>query len=213
VNSALPGSLLSRTHNAIRRAKAYIYSRRSLEGGYCFYKSEYVDEPNLCDTYHAITALKLMGADELRTTELVRFVQQPRIFGVRYLYWYAFTLDRLGQASLIDRDRLSLIRNLSIASPPKEHSSVSEWLEDACRTVRLMRRFADVAENSRAVSFIKSLKSDGGYENSPNLMDTYVSPDHPFRARTAREYARHACLPRSKASAVVRVHLCQRLLD
>jgi hypothetical protein len=175
VNSPLPASLLSQARKAVAKAETYIHSRRSREEGYCFYKSEYVDEPNLCDTYHAVAALRLIGAGEPRTAEIVQFVEQCRIFGVNYLYWYAFTLDCLGRASSVDPDRLSLIRSLTIAPPPEEHRLVSEWLEDACKTVRLMRRFAEIPKDSHAVGFITSLKAEGGYGDPPSLIDTYVS--------------------------------------
>jgi hypothetical protein len=175
MNSILPTSLLSKAHEAVAKAEAYIASRRSSDGGYCFYKSEFVDEPNLCDTYHAVATLRVIGTEVPRVTEVARFVKQSRLYGIKYLYWYAFTLDCLGRASLIEPDRLSLIHNLAIAPPPKQNFSVREWLEDTCKTVLLMRRFAEISDNRPVTDFINGLKSEGGYGHPPNMIDTYES--------------------------------------
>jgi hypothetical protein len=95
----LPAYLLVEVQSAMAKAETYIRSRQSPEGGFCFYKSDYVDKPNLYDTYHAIAALSLLGAEVPSTDLVVQFVDRCWLLGLNYLYWYAFTLDCLGQAS------------------------------------------------------------------------------------------------------------------
>ena len=41
---------------ALRRAVEYLDSRRCRDGGYCFYRTDYVEEPSVHDTYHALAA-------------------------------------------------------------------------------------------------------------------------------------------------------------
>lgn len=105
----------------------------------------------------------------------MRFIAQCRIFGARYLCWYAFTLERLGRTSFINADRLPLIRSLTIAAPPQERGSVNEWLGDAYKAVRLIKPFASVPGSLHVVRFIGDLRRDGSYGDPPNLIDTYVS--------------------------------------
>lgn len=44
---------------ALMRASKYLLGRQSSNGGFCFYRSKYVDEPNLFDTYHAVSCADL----------------------------------------------------------------------------------------------------------------------------------------------------------
>jgi hypothetical protein len=39
----------------------YLLGRQSPTGGFCFYRSEYLDEANLFDTWHAVAALALLN--------------------------------------------------------------------------------------------------------------------------------------------------------
>jgi len=42
-------------------AVAYLASRQSPSGGFCFYRTEFLDQPNLADTYCAVRGLMLLG--------------------------------------------------------------------------------------------------------------------------------------------------------
>ena len=63
MTNALSVPLTSRARQAVAEATAYLRGRQSYNGGFCFYRFEYLDEPNLRDTYHAIAALTLLGAE------------------------------------------------------------------------------------------------------------------------------------------------------
>jgi hypothetical protein len=167
---------VSELRKAVVRAESYIRSRQSDNGGFCFYRADYVDEPNLHDTYYAVAALKLLGAEVARKDRLVQFVDRFPLWGLNYLYHYAFTLDLLGQARLIDKDRLARIHSLTIAAPRALRSGQTRaWLEDALMTLQLRRRFAEIAEYPEVVHLINSLNRGGGYGDKPNLWDTYLS--------------------------------------
>jgi hypothetical protein len=176
VNDSLPAPLLLEARNAVARAAAYLRGRQSVSGGFCFYKSEYVDEPNVYDTYHAVAALTLLRSDVPRGDELVEFLDGVPLFGPTYLYYYAFTLDLLGRTARIDAQRLTRIRELTIRVPRAGDRVVtSRWLENALKTIRLTRRFANRRTYPGLVDFIDGLKADGGYGDKPNLWDTYLS--------------------------------------
>jgi hypothetical protein len=173
---SVPPSLVSELRKAVARAEGYIRSRQSDNGGFCFYRTDYVDEPNLHDTYYAVAALKLLGAEVARKDRLVQFVDGFPLWGLNYLYHYAFTLDLLGQDRIIDKDRLARIHSLTIAAPQALRSGQTRaWLEDALMTLQLRRRFAEIAEYPEVAHLINSLNRGGGYGAKPNLWDTYLS--------------------------------------
>jgi hypothetical protein len=160
----LPATLLARARTAVAKAKAYIESRQSTSGGFCFYRSEYVDEPNLHDTYHAVAALTLLRAEVPRAGELARFLDEFSLLGSGYYYYYAL---------LIDAARLARIGELAVTPPPSGARIVtSGWLQGVLRTIRLKRRFAGLRALPQVADFINSLKADGGYGDKPNLCDT-----------------------------------------
>lgn len=115
---ALDHDLWARAAVATAKARSYLLGRQSDNGGFCFYRSEHIDEPNLHDTYHAVmAALALLGADVPRVDALARFLDRFPLYGPGYYYYYAFALDLLRRATLIDAPRLEQIRNLPIVAP------------------------------------------------------------------------------------------------
>lgn len=170
---ALSARLVGRARAAISRAESYIRSRQSKNGGFCFYKCAYVDEPNLHDTYHAVLALTLLGTGVPRSGELLQFLDRFPVSGHAQLYYYAFTLDSLGRASLIGPHRLAMIRNMAVTLPRGAAlPTASGWLESILWKIRLQRRFAETLHYSEVVAFIERLRTEGGYGDPPNLLDT-----------------------------------------
>ena len=49
-NGILPSPFLAEVSKCVAKARTYILSRQSDEGGFCFYRAEGVDEPGLRDT-------------------------------------------------------------------------------------------------------------------------------------------------------------------
>jgi len=142
MSAAPPSGLLSRCNDAVERAAAYIRTRQSPSGGFCFYRYRGIDEPNLGDTYCAVAALRLFGIEVPNARKTAGFAAQARIFGLTYLYFCSFILDRLGLGSRISEETLAAIRSLSITVPASAGSiDTSGWLESMRKTIRLQQRF------------------------------------------------------------------------
>jgi hypothetical protein len=174
VESLLPASLLTKIGEALAGAETYIRGRQSAEGGFCFYRSTFVDEPFLGDTYYAISALRLLGVEVPRAADAAEFVSRASLFGLNYLYFYAFSLDLLGYASLIRPEPLASIRELGVAAPDAQAGvPTGEWLENTRKTVQLQKRFAGSLDHSNVVRYLRNMKRNGGFGNAPNLVDTH----------------------------------------
>jgi hypothetical protein len=140
--AAPPSGLVSRCNDAVARAAAYIRTRQSPSGGFCFYRYGGIDEPNLGDTYYAVAALRLFGIEIPNARKTATFAAQARIFGLTYLYFCCFTLDHLGLASRISEETLAAIRSLVITVPAGASSiDTSGWLESTRKGIRLQQRF------------------------------------------------------------------------
>jgi hypothetical protein len=161
----------------VKRAESYIHSRQSSRGGFCFYRTEYVDEPNLHDTYYAVAALTLWGLAIPRRDELLRFVDRFPIWGLSYLYHYALTLDLLGQAALVNKERLEQIRRLTIpAAPPQGSGRVRAWLENTLMSLELKQRLVKLPGHSAIAGFVSTLEDEGGgFGDKANLWDTFLA--------------------------------------
>lgn len=169
-------SLVGRAREAAARAAAYLVGRQSYSAGFCFYKSDHVDEPNLHDTYHAVAALRLLGSSVPRLGELARFLDRARLSAPSHYFYYAFTLELIGCERRIDLRHRAAIRALRVDAPPDEvRGSVTGWLESILRIVRLLRRFAGLPELPHVVRFVRGLCREGGYGAKPNLRDTWLA--------------------------------------
>jgi len=197
MSSVPPASLVSKCSDAVALAAAYVRTRQSPSGGFCFYRYGGVDEPNLGDTYYAVAALRLFGIDVPNARKTADFVSQARIFGLTYLYFCAFTLEHLGLASGISEETLAAIRSLSIAVPENTGSvDTSGWLESVRKTIRLQQRFtpmppagaarhdkqagnpgsgASDSRYARVAGLITDLMKRGGFGVRSNLWDTCLA--------------------------------------
>ena len=200
VSAVPPASLVSRCSDAVARAAAYIRSRQSPSGGFCFYRYGSVDEPSLGDTYYAVAALRLFGIQAPNAAKTADFVTEARTFGLTYLYFSALTLDHLGLGSRISAETSEGIGNLPITMPGTTDSvDASGWLESLRKTLRLQQRFAPAALDRAArteklaamlapsaarsqedryaqvAGFIAGLMNRGGFGVRTNLWDTYLA--------------------------------------
>lgn len=199
MSSAPPTTLVSRCSDAVARAAAYIRTRQSPSGGFCFYRYGGIDEPNLGDTYYAVAGLRLFGIEVPNARKTADFVSQARIFGLTYLYFCAFTLEHLGLASRISEEALAAIRSLSITVPEDAGSvDTSGWLESVRKTIRLQQRFAPTGQDraaqgekpaamlapraarsenryAQAATFVADLMLRGGFGVRTNLWDTSLA--------------------------------------
>jgi len=160
---APPDTLFSRTPQAVAKAVAYLCRKQSYNGGFCFYKYRYLDQPNLRDTYHAVATLKLSGAPVPRADEVAQYLNGTDMFDVSGLCYYAFALDYLGCASLIRPAQLERIRALPLnVLGAVGRVPVDRWLKRTLQTLQLKYRFADLPEGEVIIREIVSLKRQGG---------------------------------------------------
>jgi hypothetical protein len=174
---SLPDRLIARTRTSIVKAVAYLCRKQSYNGAFCFYRYEHADHPNLRDTYRAIAALRLAGAEIPRADELLQYLNGLELCDLSALFHYAFSLERLGGSALIREPvrlqigRLPLKRPDDIVRIPSER-----WLESTLQTVLLQQSFAGLTANAEVVRAIGELKGkEGGYGDNANLWDTYLS--------------------------------------
>ena len=64
----------TRLPGALAQAHAYLMGRQCANGGFSFYRSEFLEEPNPHDTWHALAALCLLGTEAPRREDIIRFV-------------------------------------------------------------------------------------------------------------------------------------------
>ena len=63
---------------ALARARAYLLGRQCANGGFSFYRGEYLEEPNTHDTWHALAAMRMLGTPPPgRETSFVSSLANP----------------------------------------------------------------------------------------------------------------------------------------
>jgi hypothetical protein len=183
----------------VARAAAYIRTRQSPSGGFCFYRDSSVDEPSLGDTYYAVAALRLFDIKVPNAGKTADFVTEARTSGLTYLYFSALTLDHLGLDSRISVETFESIGNLPITVPETATPvDTSGWLESVRKTLRLQQQFTptaldEVAQTKKpgamlvpraarskerctqVAAFIADLMNRGGFGVRNNLWDTYLA--------------------------------------
>lgn len=133
--------------SVVAHALAYLHSKQSDNGGFCFFKFEHLDRPNLRE--------KKDDTDGI--------------------FYFARTMQTLKID--LDRSDLARIRALILpARIPGAHQDTDRWLERMYRTLDLQRRFLPtVQERTTAHHLIEDLAYDGGYGETPNLRETALS--------------------------------------
>jgi hypothetical protein len=105
-----------------------------------------VEEPSLGDTYCAISALRLLNAEIPNPRKTVEFLTQSRLFGVTYLYFYMFTLDRLCPTLRMSPQTIEQVD--SIAPDARYRPEMSDWLESTRKALRLKRHLRPLPDPS-----------------------------------------------------------------
>lgn len=174
----------------------YLRERQSPGGGFCFYRSEYLDEPNISDSYHAVRTLHLLGA-EVRAQDALRELAQSFLHSPHALArYYAVLLLRT-----LDPDfRPSAQWCAQVAAwpfpalPASDSPGLSNWLEQARILARLKSLFADAAELAEPLRGLRQLEHpEGGFGKPPNLWDSWLALDMLRRGEAAG-----VCLPRTR---------------
>jgi hypothetical protein len=162
----------SKVDESAALAEAYLLSRQSTNGGFCFYRSEFSDEPNLSDTYHAVAALMLLHGNVPRAHRVVDFVRSFESLEFNAFYFQERTLDLLGLSPRLSQRRLGNIRRQRCALPVRRIGPLTGWLARADRMIRLQHCFGVLQEHADLKRFVRSLRCQGGYGQKPNLQDT-----------------------------------------
>lgn len=174
----LPSPLITRINESRQRVRNYLLGRESPSGGFCFYRTDYLDEPSLFDTWHATAALGLLGGLPAHQEALANFVcGQPPSGQLYELFYRTFTLDILNKA---DPDH-TLVKKMVDALPlnlsgPTQHSALSGQLERLLLTFRLKAYFGLTFITEEITQIIFGFEHlNGGFGTPPNLLDTRLT--------------------------------------
>lgn len=161
-----------------QRALAYLRGKQSPEGGFCFYRTAGVEEPNLADTYHAVRTFRLLETapphqDQIIT--LARFsMNRPHPSDQ---YYSAFILQSLTDGQEFPAAWCQHIATWDLpVVPPAGSSRISGWLNRTRQLVALKRQFTEFRDAPAVLQGLCSLEHPtGGFGTRPNLLDTWLA--------------------------------------
>lgn len=160
--------------SALHRAGRYLQGRQCPQGGFCFYRSEYLNEPNLSDTFHAVSALALL---RMSPTDGDRLLDDLHSIPVNRQPWDLYhltqTLRVLDPSYQPDRTMRLRIAGLDVGpAPEKDSILLTGWLSRALVVTQLHRECGIVAGLAEIGRTVTGLLHDGGFGPGPNLADT-----------------------------------------
>ncbi len=160
---------------ALLRAQAYLGGRQCHNGGFCFYRNDYLEEPNLHDTYHALAGYSLLERPIPNREKIISYLahQRSRSHQPAYLYYYTFSVRLL--ESVPDEGTMADIEGLRLATPDNR-TEFSSWIVTALKVVCLKRTLSCFKPDAKIVAYIRqSQREGGGYGAKPNLEDTWFA--------------------------------------
>jgi hypothetical protein len=163
----------ARLRSAVASGLAYLRSKQSENGGFCFFKYRYLDRPNLRDSYYATTALRFWGSDIPRRDALVQFLNQEKKEDVDGLFYFTSVLELLG---LEYSNAADLARIDQLAVPALSSSlETDRWFERTYRTLEVRRHTGRLGKDESLYRAIQTLERQGGSGDPPNLRETRLS--------------------------------------
>jgi len=74
------------------RAASYVISRQCANGGFCVYRSIYLEQANLADSWHALASLQLLQQPIPNAAKLRQWLDgfAPATLNAEELYYWAF---------------------------------------------------------------------------------------------------------------------------
>ncbi|WP_454872139.1 prenyltransferase/squalene oxidase repeat-containing protein [Paraburkholderia xenovorans] len=160
------------------RAEQYLLTRQGPDGGFCSYRSRYVEDGNLADTACAIHAFTLLGMPVPDLARVVTFLtgfagcRQP----VQLLHlietWQTVCPEEPLDAQIHDH-----VASLTIPVFPGADAQQTGWLERTRSVLRLKQWARDTETVRRTAEFVQSLEDDGAFGTTPNLWDTWLALD------------------------------------
>ncbi len=116
----------------------YITERRCHKGGYCFYRQE---EPNLSDTYFALTSQQLLGIEsgDQKTLSFIQNTQRPNgsYFSITYAYYALKSLLILNAKPLYSPESF-ILNNLRLYHPENLLPGTSSVFRNLLFVISLM---------------------------------------------------------------------------
>ena len=170
--------LHARVMDVCARAKQYLLTRQGPDGGFCVYRSQYVDDANLGDTASAIHALTLLSHPVPSPERVVAFLstfigsKQPI-----HLLHLLETWRVLRPNEWLDALLLEGVMALTLPTFPGMDVQQTGWLERTRAVLLLKRLVGDEQTIARAAAFVRSLADGGAFGMTPNLWDTWLALD------------------------------------
>lgn len=162
------------TRRAFETAIAYVHSRQCPDGGFCFYRSDAVNESNLSDTYHAISTLRLLGQPIPRLDAIASFLHpfcaDAQLASLVHVTGIASALQRAFEPDA--QITQNIVRMAVRPLPPRDSLETSIWLERAREVAELKARHGLLEERAYLRVQVLSLLHHGGFGPGPNLIDT-----------------------------------------
>ncbi|WP_322061679.1 hypothetical protein [Paraburkholderia sp. J63] len=161
------------------RAKAheYLCGRQSRSGGFCFYRSQHTDHPNIEDTGCAVRSFVLLGLPIPDAEHVKAFLaslgtpSQPR-----FLFHLVTAFHALEVESLPDTVARSVSR-LGFAAVPDRQFQQTGWLERTRCLAHLKVMLDDRSDVSAIAKYMRTLAVAGGFGATPNIWDTWLALD------------------------------------
>lgn len=163
--------------DALHRAADYLLGRQTPAGGFCFYRWGGIEEPNLADTDHALTALRLLGRPAPEPERVAAFAAgfrpafQPD--SLMHLIGIDLALERDPLADPTLRDRVEALR--WSPRPPADSAQVEGWLRRTRLIAALRLRVGLPLDSDRLTTDLIGLMRGGGFGSTPNLIDSGVA--------------------------------------
>lgn len=168
----------ARLASACNLAELYLVTRQTPNGGFCSYRSQYVEDENLADTACAIHAFTLLGCPVPEPERVLQFLsgfadcRQPV-----HLLNLIDTWQRLRPDDSVGAQVSSHIEGLALTPLPAPDVQQTGWLART-RTVAYLKQWAgDNQTVARAGELVRSLAYHGAFGATPNLWDTWLALD------------------------------------
>lgn len=160
-------------------AVGYLTARQSPRGGFCFYRSKWIDEPNLADTYHAVRALRRLARRIPLHDAVRKFVLSFTASGQPgHLFYAASLLEMLEPGMEWHADLKARVASLRVARPlPAPGAHITGWLERARWVAQLKSLAGDRQAVDDLAELVRDLQHHGGFGATPNLWDTWLALD------------------------------------
>lgn len=160
---------------ALASARAYLLGRQCADGGFSFYRSEYLEEPSLHDTWHAMAALHLLGTPVPRREAVVRFIVGQPVSSQPYaLYFRVRGLDLLDSGDPESAAVRAAVAALAAPAPDPERADDPADALYHLRLVLWLKRYFGLPFPAQGIarSLLAAEHAGGGFGVPPNLIAT-----------------------------------------